>query len=397
MNQEKPYNSSSVLIVDDNIKNLQILGGFLQKEGLFVEFALNGRSALGWLEKKKFDIVLLDIMMPEMDGFEVCKEIKKNKLNGDIPVIFITAKTDTESIVKGFETGAVDYITKPFIQSELLARVRTHLNIQYSKEQITNYLHEIEERNKNIRSSIEYARNIQKAVLSTTEINLKYLPEYFVLNRSKDILSGDFYWIKNLKEQVIFTVMDCTGHGVPGALMSILTVTLLNETIVHGNIFQPDKILENLRTKLILSLGQNQGAFSVKDGIEGSVINYHPETGILQFAGTHKPAILIHNHEISEIMADKIPIGFFEKPANFTLKTINITRGDILYLFTDGYVDQFGGPDTKKIMSGRFRELLIKYHDLPLETQKTKLLEYLLWWQKEVEQTDDILVLGIKF
>lgn len=397
MSDENSISQSAILIVDDNPENLQVLGGFLNKEGLAVEFALNGNSAIKWLAKKKFDLVLLDIMMPDMDGYQVCSIIRNNPAISDIPVIFITAKTDSESIVDGFEAGAVDYITKPFIHNELLARVKTHLNLRKAKQQIISQLNKLEEKSRDINNSIGYARNIQNAVLNTTTINLKKLPEYFILNSPKDILSGDFYWINNIKEQMIFAILDCTGHGVPGALMSILGITLLKETIIHENILQPDKILECLRCKLINSLGQHESTINVKDSIEGSIINYNSKSDVLSYAGTLNPIIHIHDHEITEIKADRIPIGFHEKYSDFSLKTIKITTGDLIYLFSDGYVDQFGGPDTKKIMSKRFRELLLKYHNLPLETQKIKLHDYLNSWMGDNEQTDDILVVGIRF
>jgi len=158
-----------------------------------------------------------------------------------------------------------------------------------------------------------------------------------------------------------------------------------------------DKILESLRKKLIRSLGQNQVIISVKDGIEGSIVNYNLESGVLLYAGTLNPIIHISDNKMNEIKADRIPIGFYEKQVNFSLKTINIKKGDIIYLFTDGYFDQFGGPDTKKIMSKRFSELLFKNHNLPLRSQKKKLIDYLKWWQKDEEQTDDILIVGIQF
>ena len=249
-------NQSSVLIVDDNVDNLQVLGGFLQNEGLTIEFAVDGMSALKWMDKKKFDLILLDIMMPGMDGYEVCSIIKKNPAISEIPIIFITAKTDSESIIKGFEAGAVDYITKPFIKSELLIRVKTQLNIKEANEQIVHYLHQIEERNRKISDSIDYARYIQNAVLSTSEENLKLLPEHFILDFPKDILSGDFYWVCKSEKKLIIAVMDCTGHGVPGALMSILGITLLNETVLNDHIIVPDKILESLRLKTINALSQ---------------------------------------------------------------------------------------------------------------------------------------------
>jgi sigma-B regulation protein RsbU (phosphoserine phosphatase) len=209
----------SVLIVDDNVKNLQVLGGFLKIEGISVEFALDGTSALRWLEKKKFDLVLLDIMMPGMDGYEVCSIIKKNQDTCEIPVIFITAKTDSESVIKGFETGAVDYVTKPFIQSELLIRVKTQLNFSESKRELLYYLNELEEKNNEIHSSIRYANYIQTAV-NTSDKYMKFLPENFILNLPKDTLSGDFYWICKTNGKLIIAVMDCSGHGIPGALMS---------------------------------------------------------------------------------------------------------------------------------------------------------------------------------
>ena len=207
---------SSILVVDDNLQNLEVLGGFLKNEGLSVEFAIDGSSALSFLEKKKFDLVLLDIMMPGMNGFEVCLKLKSNPDTTEIPVIFITAVSDTESIIKGFSNGAVDYITKPFIQDELLARVKTHLKAVKSKQQILNYLSKIEEHNKDISNSIVYARNIQNAVLNSIDVNPHYLPVHFILNIPKDILSGDFCWINIIDKTVIFAVMDCTGHGVPG-------------------------------------------------------------------------------------------------------------------------------------------------------------------------------------
>ncbi len=397
MLENEQNTTPSILIVDDNSANLEVLGGFLQKEGMDLEFALDGSTALKWLDIKVFDLILLDIMMPIMDGFEVCSLIKGNPSYRGIPIIFITAKTDSESIVRGFKSGAVDYITKPFIQSELLARVKTHLDIIKSKQNIIGYLNKIEEKNENINSSIRYARNIQKAILNTTKLSLRDLPEHFILNSPKDILSGDFYWINNVEGRVIFAVMDCTGHGVPGALMSILGTTLLNEIIIQENILQPEKILESLRNKLILSLGQDKETINVKDSIEGSIINYNPDSGILLFAGTHNPLIQIADNEIKKRKADRIPIGFYENPSPFTLNSLYIKKGDLVYLFSDGIIDQIGGPDAKRISSKRFSELLYEFHDLPLETQKIKLSEYLISWKGEIEQTDDILVLGIKF
>ena len=397
MKRENVTTNSSVLIVDDNPRNLQVLGSFLKEAGLLVDFAVNGHSALEWLNKRRFDLILLDIMMPGMNGFEVCRKIKENPVTCQIPVIFITAVTDTESIVKGFNIGAVDYITKPFIQDELLVRVKTQLEVVRSKQLILDYLSKIEEKNKNINNSIDYARYIQNAVLHTSETSSNHIPDHFIIDCPKDILSGDFYWINSIQDKAIFAVMDCTGHGVPGALMSILGLTFLNDIIIHAGILQPDKILESLRYKIILALGQNKDIVSVKDGMEGSVLIFNPETSNVKFSGTQNPVIHISDHKINIIKADKTPIGFYDRPTTYSLNSIKMKSGDMIYMFSDGYIDQFGGPDSKKIMSRRFRELLLKYHDLPLLAQKTKLEEYLNCWRCNLEQTDDILVVGIRF
>lgn len=397
MNNFENSLSTSILVVDDNAKNLQVLGGMLQKEGIEVEFALNGNAALGWLEKKSFDLVLLDIMMPGMDGFEVCTIIKKNPLTCDIPIIFITAKTDSESIINGFVIGGVDYITKPFIPSELMARVRSQVNIKKSNEKIISYLGKIELQNKNIRDSIEYARNIQRAVLNTSLSKMGPSPENFILYLPKDILSGDFYWYYKIKDTFILAVMDSTGHGVPGALMSILGMTLLNEIVVHDGILKPNEILECLRTRLINTLGQNQEVAKIKDGIEGSIISFDSSKMILNYSGAFNPLLHVHNNVMKKINGDRVPIGYYEKVNSFTLKTISIEKGDIIYLFSDGYIDQFGGTEKRKIMALRFMEILQKIHKLPLEEQKKELYNFVNLWKGEMEQTDDILVVGIRF
>jgi DNA-binding response OmpR family regulator len=153
-----------ILIVDDNPKNLQIIGSYLVLEGYSVEFATDGETAIDWIESVQFDLILLDINMPVMDGYDVCRIIKKNPRHNKIPVIFITAKTDTDSIIKGFETGAVDYITKPFNHRELLARVKSQIEIKRGRDQITQNLADIESRNKLISESIDYAQKIQSSV-----------------------------------------------------------------------------------------------------------------------------------------------------------------------------------------------------------------------------------------
>jgi CheY-like chemotaxis protein len=396
MNQEKVINPPSVLVVDDNVKNLQILCGFLQNEGMMVEFALDGMSALSWLEKKKFDLILLDIMMPGMDGFEVCSLIKKNPVISEIPIILITAITDSESIIKGFETGAVDYITKPFIKSELLIRVKTQIEIKRSRDEIAWNLKEIEYKNKLITYSIQYAKTIQTAVLKASQSGLILFPEHFCLSLPKDIVSGDFYWFHRIDNKLLVGVFDCTGHGIPGAFMSILGVTLLNETVIREKIDDPHLILNRLREKVIEALGQKGTFAEVKDGMDGSIISYDLTNKTLVYSGAFNPMYLMRDNEIIEYKGDKMTLSFGPKMTGFSSHEIKTKPNDIIYLSTDGYNDQFGGKEEKKFLRSQFKEVLIRNHQEPLKVQKQLLLDTYLNWRGKEEQVDDITIVGLK-
>jgi CheY-like chemotaxis protein len=396
MNQKNDFGQPSVLIVDDNPKNLQILGVLLKNEGLGVEFALDGKSALSWLGKNNFDLILLDVMMPVMDGFSVCSLIKKNPVTREIPIIFITATADSESIIKGFETGAVYYITKPFIKSELLIRVKTQIEIKKVRDEIVRNLKEIEYKNMLITGSIRYAKAIQTAVMKASHSGLSLFPEYFCLFLPRDIVSGDFYWLHKIGNKFLIGVFDCTGHGIPGAFMSILGVTLLNETVIREKITDPHLILDRLREKIIEALGQ-KGIFpEVGDGMDGSLISYDLHGRRLVYSGANNSTYLIRNNEIIEFKGDKMPLSSHPIMSGFSSQEIETKPDDIIYLFTDGYTDQFGGKPVRKFRRSQLKELLMRNHKEPLKTQKQLLLDAYLNWQGREDQVDDITIVGLK-
>ena len=385
-----------VLIVDDNPKNLQILGNYLQNEGYKVEFALDGKSALDWVGRTEFDLILLDIMMPGMDGFEVCRIIKSDPVKQKIPVIFLTAKVDTESIVNGFDLGAVDYVIKPFNQKELIARVKTQIEIKRGRDEIARNLKEIAYKNKLIKYSIQYAHTIQAAVLKASMNGSDFFPEQFCLLLPKDIVSGDFYWFHRNDNKLLVGVFDCTGHGIPGAFMSILGVTLLNETVIREKINEPHLILIRLREKIIEALGQKGIYFEVKDGMDGSIISYDLTNKTLVYSGAFNPMYLIRDNKIIELRGDRMPLSYQDKMSDFSFQEIITRSNDLIYLFTDGYRDQFGGQNLKKFGSTHFKEHLIRHHKKPLETQKQMLLDAYLNWKGKEEQVDDITVVGLR-
>jgi phosphoserine phosphatase RsbU/P len=385
-----------ILIVDDNPKNLQVLGNYMQFEGYLVEFAMNGESALDWISRKEFDLILLDIMMPGIDGFEVCRVLKSDPVKQKIPVIFLTAKIDTESIVKGFDLGAVDYVIKPFNQKELIARVKTQIEIKRSRDEIAKNLIEIEYKNKLIKYSIQYAHSIQTAVLKASMNGSDFFTGQFCLLLPKDIVSGDFYWFHRIEDKLLAGVFDCTGHGIPGAFMSMLGVTLLNETVIREKINKPHLILSRLREKIIEALGQKGIISEVADGMDGSLISYDLTNKKLVYSGAYNPIYLIRDNKIIELKGDRMPLSHYTKMIDFSSREILTKKNDRVYLFTDGYMDQFGGRDLKKFGNTQFKELLLRYHKSSSEIQKQILMESYLSWKGKEEQTDDITVVGLK-
>lgn len=262
----------------------------------------------------------------------------------------------------------------------------------------------IEEQNKEITDSIHYAKRIQSAVLPPIEHVSKHLPEHFILFKPKDIVSGDFYWATEKNGKLIFTAADCTGHGVPGAFMSMLGVSFLNQIV--GNNFNKEKsisaseILDLLKQEVIKSLHQTGKEGEAKDGMDIALCVYDLKTKELQFAGANNPLYLISKDtgDIEQIKGDKMPIGIYQaKPeAKFTNHVFNLNLGDSIYIFSDGYADQFGGPKGKKLKYKKFREILIENKDKGLDEQRDILNSSIEEWKGACEQVDDILVIGMR-
>jgi len=388
---------SNILIVDDNPKNLQILGNHLQTEGFHIEFALNGITALEWIKNTEFDLILLDINMPELDGYETCRAIKSNPLKHNIPIIFLTANNDAESIVNAFDLGAVDYITKPFNQQELIARVRTQIDIKNSKAEIARNLFEIQSKNKQITDSIKYASIIQTAILKEFQNGAEFFHEHFILNLPKDIVSGDFSWFSKTNDKLLVGVFDCTGHGVPGAFMSMLGITLLNEMVIRDKIVKPNLIMDELRKKIIETLGQKGVLLEVADGMDGSIISYDQKQKKVFYSGAFNSLYLVRNNKIVEFKADRMPLSHYKVMIDFSFQEIDILPDDIIYMSTDGYISQSGGQNHKRFKSVQFKETLLRFHKYPLQKQQKMLLKTFNSWKQKCEQVDDITVVGLKF
>ncbi len=392
---EKQY---TILVVDDVSDNINLAVNILSQHNYNIGIAENGERALLYAEKFIPDLILLDIIMPQMDGFEVCKKLKANPLTRTIPIIFLTAKIEQDAIVKGFELGAVDYITKPFFEAELIARLKNHLNLKKANK-------ELEKQNKNILASIEYAKLIQKAVLPDENILNHFLPENFIFYQPRDIVSGDFYWVRQVENQIFVCVADCTGHGVPGAFMSMLGIAYLNEIVFNYKAPEPisaDAILNILRQRIKQSLQQNRDSDTVSDGMDLALCIINLDDKTMQYAGANNPLFLIrYNSQIThyELIAykpDKMPISYYIKEVPFVNNTIELKSNDIIYLFSDGYLDQFGGEQKRKFLIKNFKELLLSICHLPMQAQKNILIETFENWKGNFKQVDDVLVFGFK-
>jgi serine phosphatase RsbU (regulator of sigma subunit) len=257
---------------------------------------------------------------------------------------------------------------------------------------------EIQAQKKHITDSIVYAQRIQNAILPSNDLINKLIPNNFVLYKPKDIVSGDFYWVdKNLGKSIIAAV-DCTGHGVPGAFMSIIGTNQLDYAVRTVKAKTAAEILDALSEGVENSLNQEASSTKVKDGMDISLVVIDYKNMVVEFAGAYNPLYLIRNGEMLVYKADKYAIGSHSDypDRRYTNHTIDLQKNDILYIFSDGYADQFGGPNGRKYMYQKFREYLLKISDLTLEQQKLKLEEEHLSWRGKEIQVDDIIVIGIK-
>lgn len=249
---------------------------------------------------------------------------------------------------------------------------------------------------KHITDSIEYAKRIQTALLPSLELFSDDL-DHFVLYKPLDIVSGDFYWVTRRDNLQIIIAADCTGHGVPGAFMSMLGVTMLNELVLTKDIVMPDQILNNLRGEIIGALKQSEEDDKVKDGMDMAVCVVDFSTSRLYYAGANNPLYLIRGRELTHYRPDKMPVSIHYRMGDFTLHTIDLQKGDCFYIFSDGYADQFGGPDQKKFMSARLKDELVKISELPMIKQGEMLNDLFVEWKGDNPQVDDVILIGVRY
>ncbi len=406
--------TANILYIDDEESNLRIFKiNFKRYYKVFTASEI--QEAYRILEENHINLIITDQKMPEMTGTEFLKSIL-HKYPDAIRIV-LTGFSDIQDIIQAInECKIYQYVTKPYENGEMkaiidkaletyqLEKERKDLVAQLQEanelleEKVVERTYELELSNRKLLDSIQYARKIQKSVLPEERTFEQLFTEAFVLYKPKDIVGGDFYAIFDKEDKIIVAAGDCTGHGVPGALMSMLGDSLLRSVIDFKEEHLPNHILNFVREGVVKSLRQDNT--ESKDGMELGVFAYYPSQKLIQFAGSRMNLVYFQNGEMLELKADKKAIGGFDaEPFEFNLQTISTETQTTLYLFSDGFQDQFGGEQNRKIGSKRLKELLTEIHQKPMYEQKVLLEVFLKNWMEAVpdnQQMDDISIIGVK-
>lgn len=269
--------------------------------------------------------------------------------------------------------------------------------LEEQRKQLQEQHDKIVIQNKEITASINYAKRIQTATLPKALIDNNIVEDHFILFKPRDIVSGDFYWYHDFEDVLVIAAVDCTGHGVPGAFMSMIGITFLNEIVIEKKVFDAGTILDKMRTKVISALDQDRTLKGSSDGMDLALCIIDKQKKNVQYAGAFNPMICIREGQLVEYKADRMPVGIHGKmKEHFTTHLVELKKGDSIYLFSDGYADQFGGKENRKFLSRNFKNLLLELSSFPMNEQEKLLIETLESWQGKIPQVDDILIIGFR-
>lgn len=386
-------NILKILLVEDSETDADLLIRFLNREKINFSHSRvwNKDAFLNAINDNDHDLIIADQSLPQFSGMEAFRISKNEKKN--IPFILVTG-TVTETILTEFaKEGIDDYILK-----ENLLRLPYAIKQALSKKKIEDLNKKLELAHKDIQDSINYAKIIQNAMLPDSAQLSNSFRESFILFKPKDILSGDFYWFKKEGETFFAAVADCTGHGIPGALMSMIGIEKLNNTILKTK--KTCEILEQLNESIATALCQSTLHEHSQDGMDIALCSINIENKVLKFSGANRPLWIIRKGEteLKEIKGTKKAIGGISSNLNSKFETneIKLQKGDTIYMFSDGYADQFGGDRKKKLTTKKLKQLLESIQHQTMEQQKKHLNDFIENWKKEEEQVDDILLIGIR-
>lgn len=390
--------SIQIAVIDDETDVLDIIHYNLTKEGFSVSTYSDCESALAGLTSQPLpDLIICDWMLPGMSGFEFLKVLKNNIQYKLIPFIMVTCHNTSKFITDALNNGADDYLTKPFKLKELIARINKRLN-QVDKDQhllLKEDFKQVDRKNHDHLDSLKSAKRIQSAVLPSQNYFLNKYTNSFIFNKPKDVVSGDFFWYAECYDSLFVAVVDCTGHGVPGAFTSIMGNMFLNQLVFEKKIMDAGTILKDLNLLIVNALNNQTHTERVYEGMDMGLIIIDQKQQQAQFSGALHNLWVVGEHGLREYKGMRYPIGGFqiEKDKTFVTHRLPLQKNDKLYLKTDGFADQFG-KNGKKFLTRRLKQTLIAMQPFPIEVQQLELESIYNSWKDDEEQTDDIMIFG---
>lgn len=411
MVQQQVY---SVLIVEDSFVIAYELQKKLERFGYMVlDIIATGEEAIKVALADEPDLIMMDIILAgEIDGIQTAIEIKKQK---DIPILFTTGHADDAKIERAKQSKPLGYILKPYDDNRLRITLLMAIERMKLEQELKNYKNHLEELvtertrelekqkqeleriNYETNQSIEYASNIQSALLPEKSCFSGVFDDYFIIFQPKESLSGDFFWFYDSPSVTCFAAADCTGHGIPGALLSIIGNNFLNQIVIRQNIVAPNIILNHLNKYIWDTFEKNTHKFRISDGMDIAFCTYYKSKHKIIYAGAYRPLLIVRDGKLITYGPDRQSIGgVTDYEATFTQHHVQLKENDCFYIFSDGFTDQFNPSCRQKFRTRRFGEMLVAINSQPMYIQKQTIMQRFNEWSAGHYQMDDILIMGFK-
>jgi len=399
-------NELKILFLEDNEDDLVLLERSLRKSNVFFvsSHAANREEFVEKLSSFLPDIILSDHSLPQFNSLSALEIVKETCPH--VPFVLVTGTVSEEFAVKCIKGGAEDYVLKDNL-IRLPAIIESAINkkelksentvVKRLNQKLQNANEVIAQKNKDITDSITYAKRIQQAILPEKKLLYRNFPESFILFKPKDIVSGDFYWFAEYRDKFIVAVSDCTGHGVPGSLLSMIGYHLLKNAVYLKDLVDPAEILNEIDRGFREVFGIGTGSEAINDGMDIAISVIDKAASTLTFSSARRPLFIIRDKELIEVKGSTLPIGGVQyERVSYYNEAINVQQGDRFFMFTDGFADQFGGDKGKKLKISGFKDLLVKLGGKEINACKAIIDGFFETWRRNEEQTDDVLVIGFE-
>ncbi len=415
---------SKILVIEDEALIRESILDVLTLNGYETESEPDGEMGLIRAYSLKPDLILCDINMPKISGLDVLKAIRSDEELKHTPFVFLTALSTMADLRAGMNLGAEDYLAKPYHNKELIAIISHQLKKveelkkiekELSRKNINDFKVKIKEKSKGFYDSLNRAKTVQNVILPSNQKMDELFPKHLNYFLPKYTISGDFYWARKLNEVTLIAVADCTGHGIPGALISMASNLSLNNAVDQFGLTKPAEILTKANELFLDFMNANQSNIS-NDGMDICLCSIDTNSKVIRFAGAKRPLYLItkknnfkpinvvnnyseliqEENALYEIKGNNCSIGAEYPVFHVEEQVFEFSKGDIIYLSSDGYVDQFGGESDRKFKPKRLKDILLSIQDKSMSEQKDTLVEEFQNWKGDKEQIDDVTILGIK-